>query len=177
GGRAAAASWAGAGPFGKLIADLADDRLQVDTGRSSNVLYDPTRHVLTQHARDRARPAGVPEVAERVNRVVGAPLLTPSGYRTLFDCLVSHRRASPRPPRPARPRAPPNRPRPHPPPAPAAPAPPPPIPSLLPASPHSGVTWPAPALAPPQLAASFADNVLRLTADAQMDLSDSEEHE
>src|SRR5262249_47533817 len=72
-----APSWAGAATSGNPIAALADARLQVATGRSSNVLYDPTRHVLTQHARDRARPAGVPEVAERVNRVVGAPLLTP----------------------------------------------------------------------------------------------------
>ena len=163
--------WAGSGGFGKLVAGFTDERLAVYTRRPPGWLYDPTRHPVPNNVGpSRVRPAGVPEVAERVHRVVGAPLLTVQGYRALFTALVTDARLASsdgqaRAEQAARdacareghpvPRAA--------------------VHFVLLGFRYSGLDWTDPHLDEHALADAFADNILRLAADAQMDLGQAEQ--
>jgi hypothetical protein len=86
-GREATVGWAGAGSFKQLIAAIQSDTLVLDP-RHPGWLLDPRRH-------GPVAPTGAPEVAERVNRVVGVPLLGPDAYRTLFESVATDGRADP----------------------------------------------------------------------------------
>ncbi len=80
-------TWAGPGGFKKLVATMQDDTLVLDSAHPG-WLRDPARH-------GPALPAGAPEVAERVSRVVGMPLLSPGSYRALFESVTADGRAAP----------------------------------------------------------------------------------
>ncbi|MGW0436443.1 NYN domain-containing protein [Micromonospora sp. NPDC003197] len=165
--------WAGSGGFGKLVTGFVDDKLGVYTRRPPGWLYDPTRHSVPRNGTpDRLLPASVPEVAERVHRVVGAPLLAAEGYRALFRALVTDARAASsdgqaRAEQAARdactrqghavPRAA--------------------VHFVLLGFRYSGLDWTDPAQDEHALADAFADNILRLAADAQMDLGTGEQQQ
>lgn len=164
--------WAGWGSFGKFAADLVSDDLHIDTSRPPGWLYDPGRHG------DPDRPGAVPtlpdipEVAERVSRITGVPPLSADTYRVLFEVLVTDARpaavhgqaeaertardacvARGRPvPRGA-------------------------VHFVLLGFRYSNVDWTADTMDAGALAAAFADNAVRLAADAQMDLTIEEQAE
>jgi hypothetical protein len=167
-----ATKWAGNGTFGRFAATLADDRLLVDTSRPPGWLYDSTRHVPPRHEGSAGTPAGVPEVAERVNRVVGAPLLSRKSYESLFDVLATDARlvndkGQTEAERVARDVCasrglPVSR---------AA------VHFILVGFRYSGFDWTDGTLDGAALAHEFVDNVLRLATDAQMDLAEAEQRE
>ncbi|GGL93125.1 NYN domain-containing protein [Micromonospora yangpuensis] len=86
-GREATINWAGAGGFKQFVAAIQSDTLVLEP-RHPGWLFDPARHELVQ-------PAGVPEIAERVNRVVGAPLIGTDAYQALFQSIADEGRADP----------------------------------------------------------------------------------
>jgi hypothetical protein len=90
GGTAATSDWAGAGTFKQFIASIEDERLVMDRVQPG-WLRDPTRHHPVRDGR--LAPPGVPEVAERVHRVVGAPLLSTQSYAVLFEVIREEFRA------------------------------------------------------------------------------------
>lgn len=166
----AATSWAGYATFGAFVADAVDAHLQINTSRPPGWLYDPARHDLDQVAPS-ILPAGAPEVAERVSRVVDAPLLAPETYRTLFDAIVIDGRPmaggqadaerATRDACAARGHTVPR----------AA------VHFVLLGLQYSKVDWRSAEHDAGSLARAFADNVLRLAANAQMDLSEDEQHQ
>ena len=165
-----ATRWAGNGTFGRFAATLADDHLVVDTSRPPGWFYDPARHAPPHQGPVAGAPAGVPEVAERVNRVVGAPLLSRRSYESLFDVLATDARlVSDRGQTEAERVArdvcaargvPVSRATVH---------------FILVGYRYSGFDWTDDALDGAALASAFVDNVLRLAADAQMDLTEAEQ--
>jgi NYN domain-containing protein len=164
--------WAGNGTFGRFAAKLTGERLRMDTTRPPGWLYDPARHAPPHQEPEAGAPAGVPEVAERVNRIVGAPLLTRESYESLFDVLATDARlvsdkGQTEAERVARDvcgarGAPVSRATVH---------------FVLVGYRYSGFDWTDPALDGAALAGAFVDNVLRLAADAQMDLTEAEQAE
>jgi len=165
--------WAGAGGFGKLVSGFTDDRLRTYTRKAPGWLYDPTRHILPGFLDPQSTlPSGVPEVAERIQRVVGTPLLTPQAYRALFTAVTTHARTAigdgqARAEQAARDACAEQ----------GYPVPRNAVHFVLVGYHHSQVDWTNPGLDAAALADAFADNVLRLTADAQMDLSPTEQEQ
>jgi hypothetical protein len=165
GGQVDSTNWAGSGGFGKFIAQITDDHLRVDSSRSPGWLYDPARHTgVTQGLPQ------VPEVAERVSRIVGVPLLSSEAYATLFRVLATDARSingggQTETERVARdscgllghpvPRAA--------------------VHFVVLGFRHSGIDWANDELDANALAKAFADNILRLAADAQMALTEDEQ--
>ncbi|MEO6083771.1 MAG: NYN domain-containing protein [Umezawaea sp.] len=161
--------WAGNSTFGQFVATLADDHLQVDSSRPPGWLYDPVRHVPVRERGTPEQSLEVPEVVERVTRIVGAPLIPQRSYETLFEVLAAEARqvsdsghteaervardicAS----------------RGHPVSRNA-------VHFVLAGYRYSGFDWTVDSLDGPALAREFADNVLRLAAGAQMALTDAE---
>ncbi|MBO0871097.1 MAG: NYN domain-containing protein [Micromonosporaceae bacterium] len=167
----AATQWGGCGTFGRLVAGFADATLRVDTSRAPGYLYDPSRHAPPEtDGPAGTRPDGVPEVAERVHRVVGAPLLAPEGYRRLFEVLEKDARlaaedgqaSAERAARDACARL-------------GQPIPRAAVHFVLLGFRYSGVDWTEAERDAGSLANAFANNVLRLAADAQMDLGETEQ--
>ncbi|MBT8225938.1 MAG: NYN domain-containing protein [Dactylosporangium sp.] len=166
GGTTVTSDWAGAGTFKQFIVGIQDETLVMDAVQPG-WLRDPSRHEPVTDTR--ALPAGVPEVAERVHRVVGAPLLSGQTYRILFEAIAREGCAnSNQPPAEAERtiragcsqrghivtrQA---------------------VQFVLVGFQHSRVSWQCPDAAAEPLALAFADNVLRLAANAQMDLNDEE---
>jgi NYN domain-containing protein len=160
-------SWAGAGSFGKFIAQMTDEHLRVDSRRSPGWLYDPTRHTASAQA-----ALNMSEVVDRVSRLVDAPMLSPETYATLFAVLAevgdadgdgdqaeAERRARDRCAELGRPVS---RPAVH---------------FVVVGLRHQGIAWPRPDLDAAKLAEAFAENVLELAADVPMDLTDGERAE
>lgn len=163
-GREATTGWAGAGAFKQFVATIQSDSLTLDP-RHPGWLLDPARHEPVQ-------PASVPEIAERVSRVVGAPLISTDTYRALFQSIADEGRADPSLPqaqaeevireacsrrghkvtRNV-------------------------IHFVLIGLQYSQVDWRDPRHDAAHLAAEFAGNVLRLTVNARMELSDTERNE
>jgi hypothetical protein len=164
-----ATKWAGNGTFGRFAAKLASEHLQMDTSRPPGWLYDPARHAVPSQGPVVTAPAGVPEVAERVHRIVGAPLLSRTYYESLFDVLATDARLVSEKGQTEAERVardvcasrglPVSR---------AA------VHFILVGFHYSGFDWTDSALDGAALASAFLDNVLRLAADAQMDLTEAE---
>jgi hypothetical protein len=168
-GTGAANGWAGAATFKQFIATIQDDTLVIDPVQPG-WLRDPTRHAPVSDTK--AALIGIPEVAERVHRVVGAPLLSSQAYSALFDATAEEGRTDTgRPPTDAERairagcaqrghlvnrQA---------------------VQFVLIGFQHSRVTWQSADVTAQGLAIKFADNVLRLTANAQMDLTAEERHQ
>ncbi|WP_306206178.1 hypothetical protein [Actinoplanes sp. RD1] len=163
-GREATTDWAGAGGFKQFVTTIQNDSLVLNP-RHPGWLLDPARHELAQ-------PATVPEIAERVSRVVGAPLIDTDTYRALFQSIAAEGRADPDLPqaqaeevireacsqrghkvtRNV-------------------------IHFVLIGLQYSQVDWRETQHDAAHLAAEFAGNVLRLTINARMELSDTERNE
>jgi hypothetical protein len=162
-------SWGGSGSFGRFVADIAGDHLRIDTTKSPGWIYDPARHAAPVGGMSRI-PPDVPEVAERVSRIVGTPLLSSDTYATLFDVLVTDGRSAAGSGNAAAERVtrdvcgqrgmPVSR---------AA------VRFVLVGYQYGHVEWTNPELDAVALAEAFTGNVLRLARDAQMDLSADEE--
>ncbi|MBM7075546.1 NYN domain-containing protein [Micromonospora humida] len=160
-GREATTNWAGAGGFKQFVATIQSDSLVLEP-RHPGWLLDPARHELV-------KPASAPEIAERVSRVVGAPLIGTDAYRALFRSIADEGRANPALPqaqaeevireacgrrghtvtRSA-------------------------IHFVLIGLKYSGVDWREARHDAAHLASEFAGNVLRLTVNARMELSEAE---
>ena len=181
-------NWAGAGSFGKFIAQMTGEHLRVDSRRSPGWLYDPTRHTASAQA-----ALTMSEVVDRVSRLVDAPMLSTETYATLFAVLAevgdtygdgdggsdgfrgdgdgsdggggpadqaeAERRARDRCAELGRPVS---RPAVH---------------FVVVGLRHQGIVWPRPGLDAAKLAAAFAENVLALAADVPMVLSEAERAE
>ncbi|MGB3443083.1 MAG: NYN domain-containing protein [Actinophytocola sp.] len=160
-------SWAGSGSFGKFIAQMTNEHLRVDSRRSPGWLYDPTRHTASAQA-----ALNMSEVVDRVSRLVDAPMLSPETYATLFCVLAevgdtdgdgdqaeAERRARDRCAELGRPVS---RPAVH---------------FVVVGLRHQGIVWPHPGLDAAKLAEAFAENVLALTTNVPMVLSDNERAE
>jgi len=164
-----ATKWAGNGTFGRFAAKLKGDHLLVDTSRPPGWLYDPARHAKPGQGPVVPAPEGVPEVAERVHRIVGAPLLSRASYESLFDVLATDARPANEEGQTEAERValevcasrgvPVSRADVH---------------FILVGFRYSGFDWTDTALDGAALASAFVDNVLRLAADAQMDLTEAE---
>jgi hypothetical protein len=164
------ATWAGHPTFGAFVTTVVDEHLQVDTSRQPGWLYDPARHDLDQVAPSRV-PVGVPEVGERVSRVVDVPLLSPETYGVLFEAIVADGRTM------ADGQAEAERvtrdscaTRGHPVPRAA-------VHFVILGLHYSKVDWRSSEHDASSLAHAFADNVLRLAANAQMGLSTDEQRQ
>ncbi|MER5334109.1 NYN domain-containing protein [Micromonospora sp. NPDC002717] len=160
-GTVATTGWAGLGTFKQFIVSIQDERLVMDETQPG-WLRDPTRH-------QPVAPVDVPEVAERVHRVVGVPLLSTQAYAALFQAIVEEGRVdkdrteadserairvacgrwSHAVPRQA-------------------------VHFVLVGFHYARVDWRSASVVASELAGAFADNVLRLAANAQMDLTEEE---
>lgn len=162
-------AWGGSGGFGKFVLGLVDDHLRVETGKPPGWLYDPTRHAAPVIGVSSA-PADVPEVAERVHQVVGVPLLSSAAYAVLFEVLTTEARGAANQGQAAAERVardscavrgvPIARNAVH---------------FVLLGYHYSGFDWKNAVVDATALATAFADNVLKLAADAQMALSPDEQ--
>lgn len=171
GGQVDVTAWGGNGSFGKFVAEIVDDRLRIDTSKSPGWLYDPTRHTPARAEAPRIATC-LPEVAARVNRVVGAPLLATEAYACLFDVLASDARGvahngQAEVERTARDACagrgtPVARNTVH---------------FVLLGYRYSGVDWTDPTLGAAGLARAFTDNIIKLATGAQMALSTEEQDE
>lgn len=165
--------WAGAGSFKNFLAGIEDDHLVVDSAPPAGWLRDPGRHGPAPHGYPLGG-AGVdlPEVAERICRVVGVPPLSPDEYATVFETIVEVGR-----PRSAEGQAPVERavrdacaarersvPR-------AA------IHFVLLGYRYAGYDWTSSELGACDLAHAFADNTLTIAARAEMDLTEDDQQE
>ncbi|OLR89533.1 hypothetical protein BJP25_05500 [Actinokineospora bangkokensis] len=162
-------AWAGSGSFGKFVAGIVDEHLQVAIGRSPGWLFDPTRHTPPEVE---ASAVDVPEVARRINHVVRAPLLPTSAYTCLFDVLAGDARSMAGSGQVAVERAARDicaergetvsRQAVH---------------FVLVNYSYNGISWTTPEWDANVLASQFADSMLKLAADAQMALTDDEQAE
>jgi len=153
---------------------VTDETLQVSGPHPPGYLIDPQRHEPLVAEESRVPlPDSVAELAHRVGRIVGVPQLTPDAYRILFEELASLSAQAPviesqtvveqrvrdackehgaRVSRPA-------------------------VHFVLQGFYFAGVNWRETGRSGPELAAAFAENVLRLCINSRMELTDEEKSE
>ena len=167
-------SWGGYGWFGKFAESVTKETLQVSGPHPPGYLIDPQRHEPLVAEESRVPlPDSVAELAHRVGRIVGVPQLTPDAYRILFEELANLSGQAPviesqtvveqrvrdackehgaRVSRPA-------------------------VHFVLQGFYFAGVNWRETGRSGPELAAAFAENVLRLCINSRMELTDEEKSE
>jgi NYN domain len=163
--------WGGYGAFRKFAETVTSDTLQLSGPHPPGYLIDPARHDPLEPEQPRVPlPASVADLAHRVARIVGVPQLAPDAYRVLFDevarlsadgpvteplnavepeilaaCVARGVRVT----RPA-------------------------VHFVLHGFQLAGVDWQSAGQQASDLAAGFADNVIRLCLNARMELTDGE---
>jgi hypothetical protein len=162
--------WGGTGSFSHFLATIADDTLQVDLVPSPGRLLDPSRHQNTLVHQAADLPPEIRETAARVNQILDVPLLPSGTYAAAFRALTeSGRTVAPagqnqveRTVRDACASA-------------GAPLARSAIHFILLGYRSAGYDWTRSDQKADDLAAAFADNVVRLAANAQMDLDGGEQ--
>lgn len=91
--------WAGAGSFKQLLQTIDNPGFRIATLPHPGYLYDPLRHHLPDAVPDtdgfQNLPPEIAAFTRRVNQVTGAPRLTPSQYRLIFEMIAEHLRRNP----------------------------------------------------------------------------------
>jgi NYN domain len=78
--------WGGTGSFKNFVESVTGDGLQVSGPHPPGYLLDPRRHDPIEAQEPRVPlPDSVAGLAHRVARIVGVPQLTPEAYRILFE--------------------------------------------------------------------------------------------
>jgi hypothetical protein len=78
--------WGGTGSFRKFVESMTGEGLQVSGPHPPGYLLDPRRHDPIEAQEPRVPlPDSVAGLAHRVARIVGVPQLTPEAYRILFE--------------------------------------------------------------------------------------------
>jgi len=163
--------WGGHGTFRAFVQTATNEELRISGPYPPGYLVDPRRHEpLEPEEPQDPLPDSVADLAHRVARIVGVPQLTSEGYRVLFEeiaqlsakgtvnaplnaiepdlrnaCLVRGARI----PRPA-------------------------INFVLQGLQLAAMDWRQPAQGAATLAEAFADNVVKLSLNARMELTDDE---
>ena len=164
-------SWGGCGSFRGFVQTMTSETLRISGPHPPGYLIDPRRHEpLEPEEPLDPLPDSVADLAYRVARIVGVPQLTSEAYQALFGeiarlsakgtandplnviepglrgaCLTRGVRI----PRPA-------------------------IHFVLQGLQLAGVDWRHPGQSPAALAEAFADNIVRLSVNARMELTDDE---
>lgn len=90
--------WNGMGSFRKFVETLNLSPMRLDWSSAVGYIYDPRRHPLMTEGASKSNgqrvtmpdwgsDRGLFAIAAQIHDVTGAPLLSPSNYRTLFDLI------------------------------------------------------------------------------------------
>jgi hypothetical protein len=164
-------SWGGCGSFRGFVQTVTSETLRISGPHPPGYLVDPRRHEpLEPEEPLDPLPDAVADLAHRVARIVGVPQLTSEAYQTLFGEIARLSAKGPandplniiepglrgacltrgvRIPRPA-------------------------IHFVLQGLQLAGVDWRHPGQGAAALAEAFADNIVRLSVNARMELTDDE---
>ena len=164
-------NWGGYGTFRAFVQTVTNETLRITGPHPPGYLVDPRRHepLEPEEPRD-PLPVGIADLAHKVARIVGIPQLTSEGYHVLFEeiarlpekekvndllnltetglrssCLMRGTRIARRA-----------------------------IHFVLQGLQSAGVDWRRPGQDPITLAEAFADNIIRLSLNARMELTDDE---
>lgn len=86
-------TWLGHGTFANLLLSAENRGFEVYTRSSPGYVYDPMRHVLPADHVDRRVESLGPDLAElagRVNRLTGTPILSAEEYASVFQAISDH---------------------------------------------------------------------------------------
>jgi NYN domain len=166
-----ASSWGGCGSFRGFVQTVTSETLRISGPHPPGYLVDPRRHEpLEPEEPLNPLPDSVADLAHRVARIVGVPQLTSEAYQALFGEIARLSAKGPandplnviepglrgacltrgtRIPRPA-------------------------IHFVLQGLQLAGVDWRHPGQSAAALAEAFADNIIRLSVNARMELTDDE---